>query len=98
MRLSAIVWTLPDETLMRCLHPGLNALVEAASAAGLPMLGAVDPYDDTRFNRLQVQTVRNELRQLADLTEDVTAAACELLSLVDLVDLRPHRYLILVGD
>jgi hypothetical protein len=62
------------------------------------MLGAVDPYDDTRFNRLQVQTVRNELRQLADLTEDVTAAACELLSLVDLVDLRPHRYLILVGD
>jgi glutamate synthase domain-containing protein 1 len=84
---------------MWSIHPGLNALVETAKVANLPMLGNVDRYDDTRFNRMQVEVVGEELRQLIDSAEgDVVAAARELLAMVDLVDLKPHRYLIFIGD
>jgi hypothetical protein len=99
MPLSAHVWSLPDVTLARCVHPGLERLVEEAVIAGMPMLGNVDLYDDTRFNRLQVKLV---VRELDDLLKggrgDVAVAAQELRDMTQLVLAKPHRYLVFIGD
>lgn len=99
MPLSVRVWTLPDMNLARCIHPDLNRLVEFAQSLKLPMLGNVDPYDDTRFNRMQMSLVVPELRMLADSApEGAAGAAQELLALTELVDAKPHRYLVFIGD
>ena len=99
MPLSARVWTLPDETLARSVVPGMNRLVERARASGFPMLGNVDEYDDTKFNRLQVEVL---IRELAVFTKgedrQVAGAAEELTAMAQLVLEKPHRYLLFIGD
>lgn len=97
--LSARAWTLPDETLVRSTHSGLNELIEFAQAAGIPMIGNVDPYDDTRFNQMQMRIVIPELRRLSEVAPDAAAdAARELLSIAELVSAKAHRYLEFIGD
>ncbi|GAB2698213.1 hypothetical protein GCM10027194_35030 [Thalassiella azotivora] len=99
MPISVKVWTLPDSDLARCLHPDLNRLVEFAKSLNLPMLGNVDPCDDTRFNSMQLRLVVHELRTLVDSAPEGAAdAARALLALTELVDERPHRYLVFLGD
>lgn len=99
MAISAKAWTLPDEVLGRSTHPGLNRLIEFAGESGMSMVGSIDPYDDTRFNRLQMQLVIPELRQLSEVAPGSAAdAARELLLIAELVSEKPHRYLEFVGD
>lgn len=63
------------------------------------MLGCVDKYDDTVFNRTQVSHIRGELLHLHELCEaDEAAALSELVKLLDVVSERPHRYLVFNGD
>ncbi len=99
MALSARAWTLPDKILVRSTHSGLNELIEFAQAADLPMMGNVDPYDDTRFNQMQMRLVIPELRRLAEVAPDAAAdAARELLPIAELVSAKAHRYLEFIGD
>jgi hypothetical protein len=63
------------------------------------MLGNVDPYDDTRFNRMQMGLIVPELQAIIDSAPNgVADAARELLLMTDLVDRKPHRYLVFIGD
>lgn len=63
------------------------------------MLGYVDPYDDTWFNKSQMRLVIPELKALIDSTSAAEAeAATEVLVIAELLERKPHRYLIFVGD
>lgn len=65
----------------------------------MPMLGNVDPYDDTRFNKRQSMMIYAELRELvAKSSGGIAEVAHELLGMVELVQSKSHRYLIFIGD
>ena len=65
----------------------------------MSMLGHVDPYDDTVFNRTQMRAVTPELEALAaGSPPEVAQAASDVLALVAQVDEKPHRYLVFNGD
>ncbi|MFE0508848.1 hypothetical protein [Streptomyces sp. NPDC058964] len=99
MPLSILVRTYTGEVLATSLHPAIGALCATARERGLVMLGWVDKYDDTVFNRTQVSHMREELVELRRhcATEEAEALA-ELMKLMDLVSERPHRYLLFNGD
>ena len=82
-----------------CTHPAILTLCRRASDLALPMLGHVDEYDDTVFNRAQMRAVTPELTALADESSlNLAEAASDLLSLAAQVERRPHRYLVFNGD
>jgi hypothetical protein len=99
LALSVKVEDYSGELIASCLHGSLNALCRLAHRLEMPMLGYVDEYDDTTFNRRQMILVRAELESLrgAASTREQDAVA-ELVSLIDLVELKPHRYLVFSGD
>ncbi|HWL35075.1 MAG TPA: hypothetical protein VNQ77_02675 [Frankiaceae bacterium] len=66
---------------------------------GAPLLGHVDPYDDTVFNEMQMPPLIRELQQLADTAPPAEAeTARNLIALTDLVLRTPHLYLVFLGD
>jgi hypothetical protein len=70
-----------------CAHHALAALCERATTRSFPMLGCVDPHDDTVFNRAQLRLVVPELQALAqDSPKAEAEAAQEILALTALVD------------
>ena len=75
----------------------MGGLLAAARQARLPLLGSVDEYDDTVFNRSQVALVLEELDRL-ELSADLEHARSELISMAVRVQQRPHRYLVFNGD
>ncbi|MER6025614.1 hypothetical protein [Streptomyces sp. NPDC001851] len=99
MPLSILVRTYTGEVLATSAHPAIGAICESARKRGLVMLGCVDKYDDTVFNRTQVSHLREELVQLREhCAADETEALAELAKLMDVVSERPHRYLLFNGD
>jgi hypothetical protein len=65
----------------------------------LPMLGCVDPHDDTVFNRSQLRLLVPELRAVAAVSPEAEAAAAHaILDLAALVERKPHLYLVFIGD
>ncbi|MFV2017822.1 hypothetical protein [Micromonospora sp. LOL_023] len=99
MALDVIVRAYTGERIASCEHCSLNRLCEYASTAGIPMLGHIDPYDDTIFNRMQMPLVQAELIDLSQTAPpDIAEAARELLVLVEHVTAKPHRYLVFSGD
>lgn len=67
--------------------------------ARISLLGCVDPYDDTVFNRLQLKGLVPELRALADGSNaDEAEAVHEILALTAQVERKAHRYLVFNGD
>lgn len=99
MPLSVLVRTYTGEILARSLHPAIASICDSARERGMAMLGCVDKYDDTVFNKAQVSHIRGELKQLRTLcAPNETEALSELMNLVDLVSARPHRYLVFNGD
>ncbi|WP_326708049.1 hypothetical protein OG758_00415 [Streptomyces sp. NBC_01474] len=80
-------------------HPAIGDLCRRAETLGLPMLGYVDPYDDTWFNKSQMRLVVPELEALMNSASAPEAeAAAEVLALAEQLEPKPHRYLIFVGD
>lgn len=75
----------------------MRALIQAARGMRLPLLGHVDEYDDTVFNRHQLVVVSEECVALRDAGSS-GAALEELARLADFVRERPHRYLVFNGD
>src|SRR5437763_8313390 len=99
MPLSVRVWTLPDRVLARSIHRGLNQLIREARRQGLPTLGNVDEYDETRFTRMQMSALIPELQSLVQSNiSEVADAATELLALGEQERGGPHRYLVFIGD
>jgi hypothetical protein len=82
-----------------CTHPAIGALCQRASRLGLPMIGYVDPYDDTVFNRPQMRLVVPELHRLAEESSGNEAqAALEIIDLTSRIERKPHLYLLFNGD
>ncbi|MFJ5530566.1 hypothetical protein [Streptomyces sp. NPDC093261] len=99
MPLSILVRTYTGEVLATSVHPSIGAVCESARKQGLVMLGCVDKYDDTVFNRNQVSHIRGEVAQLRELcVADEMEALSELTELLEVVSERPHRYLLFNGD
>ena len=100
MAISVLVRTHTGKVLARSTHSSLGAVCRLAKADDLPLLGGVDPYDDTVFNRFLLPSVSGELDLLLAAAQDagVREAIGEVLALVELVGLRPHRYLLFNGD
>ncbi|HEX2772414.1 MAG TPA: hypothetical protein VHN18_08310 [Micromonosporaceae bacterium] len=75
----------------------INELCRRANGAGLPMLGYVDEYDDTYFNRSQMRLLIPELEQLARSAPPAEAnMATQLLELARRVS--THDQMIFAGD
>ncbi|WP_380282511.1 hypothetical protein [Kitasatospora purpeofusca] len=99
MPISVNVRTYIGEILAVCTHPALGDLCRQAETFAMPLLGYVDPYDDTWFNRSQMRLLAPELRVLIDSAPAPEAeAAAEVLALADQLERKPHRYLVFVGD
>jgi hypothetical protein len=100
MPMSVKVETNTGERVASCTHSALDRLLARAEEMRLPLLGLVDPYDDTIFNRFQMQRVVPELTKLRDsaCTSEEAEAAAQLLVLTQDVDAKPHRYLVFIGD
>lgn len=99
MPISVRVQTYTGETLAICTHPAVDALCRRAESLALPMLGYVDRYDDTLFNRSQMRLLVPELKSLLDSGSAAEAeAVTQLLALTELLEHKPHRFLMFVGD
>nr|WP_146177685.1 hypothetical protein [Sphaerisporangium cinnabarinum] len=76
----------------------LRAVLRVARGQGLPFLGNVDEHDDTVFNGHQLRLVADELEQITRTSPGLEPELQELTGMVELVDERPHRYLVFNGD
>ncbi|MFE4263755.1 hypothetical protein [Streptomyces sp. NPDC056883] len=75
MGISVQVRTFTGVVEATCVHPSIADLCRRTASQNLPLLGYVDPYDDTVFNRSQLRVLIPELRALADssVTEEAEA-------------------------
>ncbi|WP_304454574.1 hypothetical protein [Nocardiopsis sp. YSL2] len=99
--MSALVCDYADTVVARCIHPGIgDFLRRVESHSDFPMLGWVDPYDDTVFNSRQISAVLAELASVSrEFPESGRPSVVEeLVAIAKLVPLKPHRYLIFSGD
>lgn len=78
-----------------CAVPWEIALVGMNQAA-FPMLGALDPYGDAVFNRLQIPALLEELDRLP--VERGGAWVAEARALCEVALREPHHYIVFVGD
>ncbi|WP_405651391.1 hypothetical protein OG581_12555 [Streptomyces sp. NBC_01386] len=99
MGISVQVRTFTGAVEATCVHPAIAAVCGRAARQNLPLLGCVDPYDDTMFNRSQLKVLVPELGVLADgSTADEAEAVHEILALTAQVERKAHRYLVFNGD
>ncbi|MDT9681153.1 hypothetical protein RND61_03540 [Streptomyces sp. TRM76323] len=99
MGISVQVRTFTGTVEATCAHPSVPALCERATSQNLPLLGCVDPYDDTVFNQSQLRVLIPELRALAEgAAAEEAEAVHEILALAAQVDRKAHRYLVFNGD
>ncbi|MEY6565634.1 hypothetical protein ACWEJQ_01015 [Streptomyces albidoflavus] len=99
MPISVDVRAYTGETLAACTHRAIGELCRRAATLAFPMLGHVDPYDDTWFNTSQMRVVVPELEALMNSASPPEAeAAAEVLALAEELRHKPHRYLVFVGD
>ncbi len=99
MGISARVQTYTGDIVVVSTNPAIDALCRRAAALAMPMLGHVDPHDDTWFNKSQMRLVVPELNALLEAAPAAEAeAANELLTLAAHLERKPHRYLIFNGD
>ncbi|MFE9500888.1 hypothetical protein [Streptomyces collinus] len=99
MGISVQVRTFTGTVEATCVHPSIADLCRRAARQNLPMLGHVDPCDDTVFNRLQLRVLIPELRSLTNGSAvDEAEAVQEILALTAQVERKAHRYLVFNGD
>ncbi|MCW7946971.1 hypothetical protein AAW14_34660 [Streptomyces hygroscopicus] len=65
MGISVQVRTFTGTVEATCVYRAVAALCERAASQNLPLLGCVDPCDDTVFNRSQLKVLVPEVRVLA---------------------------------
>jgi len=76
-------------------------LVPFSERASFPLLAHIDPYGDTIFNGLQMESLSTELKRLLDSGSDPDEKRDFIVSLIDMCAegvRRPHRYLWFIGD
>jgi hypothetical protein len=79
--------------------PGFDPVLSGVDRKRYPILGHLDPYGDTVLNRLQVQSLLEEISEVRSNPEIVPAGfADELVALCRECLLRPHRFLRFVGE
>ncbi|GFE16778.1 hypothetical protein Sgleb_48250 [Streptomyces glebosus] len=99
MGISVQVRTFTGAVEATCVHSAFAVLCGRAVSKNLPLLGFVDPYDDSVFNRSQLRGLVPELRALAeDAAAEEAEAVQEILALVAQVERKAHRYLVFNGD
>ncbi|MFD8222421.1 hypothetical protein ACFV2U_54600 [Streptomyces sp. NPDC059697] len=99
MGISVQVRTFTNAVEATCVHPAIAALCAQAASQSLPLLGCVDPYDDTVFNRSQLKVLIPELQGLAEVSAAEEAeAAHAILALAAQIERKAHRYLVFNGD
>jgi hypothetical protein len=97
--ISVLVRTFTGTVLQSVTAPLVKEMCDLAREIDLPLLGGVDPYDNTVFNSLQVVRVRSELEILRLNDSGKFEAVIEgIISLIDLVQQKSHRYLLFSGD
>ncbi|MCX5174366.1 hypothetical protein OG523_00655 [Streptomyces virginiae] len=80
------------------VHASIADLCRRAASQDLPVLGCVDPCDDTVFDRSQLRVLIPDLRALADSSAAEEAEAVhEVLALTVQVERKAHRYLVFNG-
>jgi hypothetical protein len=101
MGMSVVLKNRTGEVLVRLPRPYVP-LVSWTERAEYPILGYVDPYGNTIYNRGQMETLMEELvriRQASlELSEDTRASIDGLLELSAKGVQKPHRYLWFIGD
>lgn len=99
MPMSVLIRSYSGEILGRSIHRSLGQVCRSARDRALPMLGDVDPYDDTVFNRSQIPRLLSEVEVL-QLSAGASQgeAISELVELANYVLRKPHRYLVFSGD
>ena len=101
MGISVVLKDLAGEVLMRLACPYIP-VVSWADRTEYPILGHVDPYGNTIYNRGQMETLMTELERVRRKSHaaDVDAkAAIEGLREVCAEGIKkPHRYLWFLGD
>ncbi|MFJ7961484.1 hypothetical protein ACIQ62_34835 [Streptomyces sp. NPDC096319] len=99
MGISVQVRTFTGTVEATCIHPSIADLCRRAASQNLPMLGHVDPCDDTVFNRSQLRVLVPELQALANgSAAEQDEAVHEILMLTAQVERKAHRYLVFNGD
>ncbi|MGY0489457.1 hypothetical protein [Streptomyces sp. WG-D5] len=99
MGISVQVRTFTGAVEATYMHPSIADLCRRAASQNLPMLGYVDPCDDTVFNRSQLRVLIPELRALANGSAAEEAEAVhEILALTAQIERKAHRYLVFNGD
>ncbi|KOU28198.1 hypothetical protein ADK53_35390 [Streptomyces sp. WM6373] len=82
-----------------CVHTSISDLYRRAASQDLPLLGYVDPCEDTVFNGSQLRVLIPEPRALADGSAAEEAEAVHKnLALTAQVERKAHRYLVFNGD
>lgn len=80
-------------------HPDFDPVLFGVERSRFPILGHLDPYGDTILNRLQVESLLNEIAELGPdggvvphgFVEDLVSISRECL-------VKPHRFLWFVGE
>lgn len=99
MSVSVLVRTFTGNILQSTTVPLVKEMCTLAREMDLPLLGGVDPYDNTIFNGLQVAGVQRELQTLRLRgPEEFEEVIDEINRLIGLVTQKPHRYLVFNGD
>lgn len=88
-------------TELKSLPRYFGELITFSERIDFPLLGHIDPYGDTIFNRLQMESISLELKQLLDAGPDSDEKRSFIESLIAICAeglRRPHRYLWFSGD
>ncbi|MEU6903132.1 hypothetical protein [Streptomyces virginiae] len=82
-----------------CVHPSISDLCRRAASQGLPLLGYVDPCDETVFNGSHFRVLIPGPRALADgSAAEEAEEGHKNLALTAQVERKAHRYLVFNGD
>jgi hypothetical protein len=89
-------------TVLASLEDPYIPLVSWADRSDFPILGHVDPYGNTIYNRGQIETLLSELKRIRDTLSDLQGN--EELLIRGLEEIcadglrKPHRFLWFLGD
>ncbi|MFC8957238.1 hypothetical protein ACFT8P_32070 [Streptomyces sp. NPDC057101] len=78
-----------------------NPVLRGVDGGKYPTMASLDPYRDTYLNHLQCKSLAGELRDGAQFLDEMEVrqdATLELIRLCEVVQAKPHRRLLFIGD